>query len=172
LALAHEQLRILFSVHPNPAVRETVRSKLAGVRGVSLLDAPAYGEWVRLLLKCDAILTDSGGLQEEGTALGKPILVLRASTERPEALQVGSATMVGTDRDNIVSAVRMLMTDRETYTYMATPREVFGDGFAAERIVARLAADLRRPPARCEREALAGSVGMVGRVGAARRVEA
>jgi len=137
------ELRVVFSVHPNPSVRSVVHSQLAGVRGVSLVDAPPYGEWVRMLLACDCILTDSGGLQEEGTALGRPVLVMRAATERPEALRAGSATMVGTEVDSIVSSVRMLMTDRETYAYMATHRDVFGDGFAAERIVARIVVDLR-----------------------------
>lgn len=144
LAVRRPELHILFSVHPNPAVRKVVYGQLAGVRGVSLTEAPSYREWVRMLLECDGILTDSGGLQEEGTALGKPILVMRAATERPEALRVGSATMVGTESADIVSSVLMLMTDRETYEYMATPRSVFGDGFAAERIVARIVADLRQ----------------------------
>ncbi len=143
LATRRSELRIVFSVHPNPAIRKAVYSRLTGVDGISLVESPVYGEWVRLLLGCHCILTDSGGLQEEGTALGKPILVLRASTERPEALRVGSAIMVGTEPGDIVSAVRMLMDDRETYEYMATPRNVFGDGFAAERIVVRMAADLR-----------------------------
>ncbi|MCP4592612.1 MAG: UDP-N-acetylglucosamine 2-epimerase (non-hydrolyzing) [bacterium] len=142
LATQRPELRIVFSVHRNPKVREVVHRQLAGVHGVSLIDAPRYGEWVRLLLDCDAILTDSGGLQEEGTALGKPILVMRASTERPEALRAGAATIVGTETQDVVSSVLMLMDDQDTYAYMATPRDVFGDGYAAERIVARMAADL------------------------------
>ena len=147
LVTLRPELRIVFSMHPNPSVHKVICSQLAGVHGISLIDAPRYGEWVRLLVECDCILTDSGGLQEEGTALGKPILVMRASTERPEALRVGSATMVGTQPDDIVSTVRLLMTDYQTYEYMATPRDVFGDGFAADRIVARIVADLRQAAA-------------------------
>ena len=125
LAALCPDLRIVFSLHPNPAVRPVVLAQLAGVRGVSLIDAPPYDHWVRLLLACDCILTDSGGLQEEGVAIGKPILVMRASTERPEALRVGAATMVGTEPEAIVASVRKLMSDREAYAYMATPREAF-----------------------------------------------
>ena len=161
VALRPEQ-RIVFSMHPNPLVRKAICSQLAGVHGISLIDAPCYGEWVRLLLECDCILTDSGGLQEEGTALGKPILVMRASTERPEALRVGSATMVGTQPDNIVSTVKLLMTDRQTYEYMATPRDVFGDGFAAERIAVRIVADLRQDARALDSETLQEPTGALG----------
>jgi len=127
---------ILFALHSNPQVRGPIERLLAGSAGITLLDPLTYEEMVALMLRSWLILTDSGGLQEEGAALGRPVLVLRDSTERTEAPD--NIALVGTDSARIVAAVRNLMTDADAYARMARPSLAFGDGRAAERIAAIL----------------------------------
>jgi len=129
---------IVFPVHHNPAVRDVVLPRLAGVEGVHLCEPLDYLSLVGLLDSCDLVLTDSGGLQEEAPALGKPVLVLRETTERPEAVDAGVARLVGTDQDAIVGFAETLLDDPEAYAAMAHPENPFGDGQASRRIVRRL----------------------------------
>jgi UDP-N-acetylglucosamine 2-epimerase (non-hydrolysing) len=136
---------ILFALHSNPQVRAPIEHLLAGDRRIALLDPLGYEEMVALMLRSWLILTDSGGLQEEGAALGLPVLVLRDSTERIEAPD--NIALIGTESARIVAAVRRLATHPHAYARMARPSLAFGDGCAAERIAAILEDWLARRPA-------------------------
>jgi UDP-N-acetylglucosamine 2-epimerase (non-hydrolysing) len=129
---------LVFSVHPNPAVRRMVHEILHGQARAHLIEPPAYGPWVMLMKQAYLILTDSGGIQEEATALGRPTLVLRRVTERPEGIEAGVLRLVGTDRTRIVEEASRLLTDPAAYQAMATARNPFGDGRASHRIVEAL----------------------------------
>lgn len=131
-------LDVALPLHPNRHVRGEVEALLSGVPHVRLIEPLPYEEMVRLIARCWLILTDSGGLQEEGPALGKPVLVLRNTTERPEGLASGSVALVGTEEEAIVAGVSALFGDPERYAAMAQPSLPFGDGRAAPRIVAAI----------------------------------
>ena len=135
---AFPDVHFVFPVHPNPSVRAQARLLLAGRKQMHLLDPLPYFEFVHLLGHCHSILTDSGGLQEEGPALGKPVLVMRNVTERPEGIAFGASALVGTQTADIVSGLSRLLSDQEAYTAMAKAPNPFGDGKSAERIVSRL----------------------------------
>jgi UDP-N-acetylglucosamine 2-epimerase (non-hydrolysing) len=135
---ARGDTEIVFPVHPSPAVREIVVPELEGIEGVQLCDPVDYLTAVQLLDSCDIVLTDSGGLQEEGPALGKPVLVLRETTERPEAVEAGVARLVGTRTATIVDVTSRLLDDPQTYASMAHAESPFGDGRARFRIVRAL----------------------------------
>lgn len=139
LADRHPDVAILYPVHPNPSVREPVERLLLNVQGVFLLDPLEYEEFVHLMKRSYLVLTDSGGIQEEAPALGKPVLVMRNETERPEALEAGTSRLVGTDTETILYEVERLLNDRQAYARMATAVSPFGDGRAAERILMVLA---------------------------------
>ena len=128
----------IFTVHPNPEVQSTVRRMLGGVPNVSLLPPLDYLPLVQLLKRCHFVMTDSGGLQEEAPSLGKPVLVLRDSTERPEAVEAGTARLVGTDRETIRGAALELLRDEHSYRRMAHAVNPYGDGRAAPRTVEAL----------------------------------
>ncbi|MBV9931124.1 MAG: UDP-N-acetylglucosamine 2-epimerase (non-hydrolyzing) [Alphaproteobacteria bacterium] len=130
---------IAFVLHSNPLVRAPVEAMLAGEPGVRLLDPLGYPEMVRLIARSTLLLTDSGGLQEEGPALGKPVLVLRNVTERPEALGGTHLELVGTDPTAIFTAVAALLSDPQRRARLAVPSAAFGDGRAAPRIAAAIA---------------------------------
>lgn len=125
---------IVFAMHKNPQIQSVVKSYLAGIANVHLIDAPAYVEFANLLNRCRFLVTDSGGLQEEAAALGKPVLVLRDMTERPEGIDSGILKLVGTDKDKIVSEISNLVQDSELYHRMAHSHNPYGDGKAAMRI--------------------------------------
>ena len=125
-------------VHPNPNVKGPIEGLLTGVRGVHLIAPVDYGPFVWLLDRAHLVLTDSGGIQEEATALGKPMLVMRDVTERPEALAAGAALLVGAHHDVIVERAATLLSDETVYQAMSVPSNVFGDGRAAARIAAAL----------------------------------
>ena len=127
-------LHVVFPVHLNPAVRATVSAVLADVTRVHLLEPLDYVAFINLLRRADLILTDSGGVQEEAPSLGKPLLVLRTVTERPEAFLAGLARVIGTDRETIVAEVNRLLTDPAAYAAMRSATNPYGDGCAAERI--------------------------------------
>lgn len=131
---AFEDLLIVFPMHPNPAVREIVTSTLGGLTRVHLTEPPDYELFVPLLRRADVVLTDSGGIQEEGPSLGIPVLVTRNTTERPEGVDAGAARLVGTDEETIVAEVSRLLSDPRSYHAMATVRSPYGDGHAADRI--------------------------------------
>ncbi|WP_327116078.1 UDP-N-acetylglucosamine 2-epimerase (non-hydrolyzing) [Nocardia sp. NBC_01730] len=140
-------VEILLPLHKSPAVREALLPELTGHPNIRVVEPLGYLDFAATLAACDLVLTDSGGIQEEAPALGKPTLVLRTTTERPEAVEVGAAKLVGTTPAAIVDAAAALLDDREAYTRMATAGNPFGDGHAADRIVAQLAADFGRTPA-------------------------
>lgn len=125
---------ILLPVHPNPAVRAGI-APLMDCERVVLTEPLPYEAMVAALRTCWLVVTDSGGLQEEGPALAKPVLVLRDSTERPEAVAAGAARLVGTDPETILETLRHLYHDTDSYGQMAQPRFIYGDGRAAHRIV-------------------------------------
>lgn len=137
-------LVLVFSVHPNPAVRRIAHEGLGDHPRAHLIEPPAYAPWIKLAQRAYLILTDSGGIQEEATALGRPVLVLRRVTERPEGVEAGTMRLVGTDRSRIVEEASRLLTDSAAYQAMARPRNPFGDGRAAERIVQALRLYFRR----------------------------
>jgi UDP-N-acetylglucosamine 2-epimerase (non-hydrolysing) len=126
---------VVYSVHPNPNVREPVQRLLGNRDRVSLVPPPDYFTFVRLMDAAFIIITDSGGIQEEAPSLGKPVLVARAVTERPEAVEAGVAILVGTDREKIVREASRILLDADHYTSMMARGNPFGDGHAAERIV-------------------------------------
>ncbi|CAM4447377.1 UDP-N-acetylglucosamine 2-epimerase (non-hydrolyzing) [Nocardia ninae] len=134
-------VEILLPLHKSPAVREALLPELTGHPNIRVVEPLDYLDFTATLAACDLVLTDSGGIQEEAPSLGKPTLVLRTTTERPEAVQVGAAKLVGTDPDAIVAAAASLLDDHAVYTRMANAGNPFGDGHAADRIVAQLAAD-------------------------------
>jgi UDP-N-acetylglucosamine 2-epimerase len=144
LARAHPDLLWVYPVHLNPNVRAAVRERLSRIDNVVLLEPQPYRTFVALMRRAHFVLTDSGGVQEEAPSLGKPVLVLRDSTERPEAVAAGTALLVGADEGRIVAEVSRLLADEALYGRMARAVNPFGDGRAAERIVARLEQELAR----------------------------
>jgi UDP-N-acetylglucosamine 2-epimerase (hydrolysing) len=141
LAARHPQVDWVYPVHLNPHVQRPVRDHLAGIANVHLLPPLDYEAFVALMCRARLILTDSGGVQEEAPALGKPTLVLRDKTERTEGLG-GGVELVGTDPECIVTAAERLLTDPAAYQRMASARSPYGDGAAAQRIVHILAKEL------------------------------
>jgi UDP-N-acetylglucosamine 2-epimerase (non-hydrolysing) len=127
-------LSVLYPVHPNPDVRKPAEARLGGHPRITLAAPLDYPGLVRAMQASRIVLTDSGGIQEEAPALGKPVLVLRKVTERPEAVELGAAELVGTDAETIVSACRRLLTDADHYASMAKGVSPYGDGRAATRI--------------------------------------
>lgn len=125
---------VIFPVHPNPNVRQVMEEALADLSNVAMIDPLDYPNFVALLDRCEIVLTDSGGVQEEAPSLGKPVLVMRETTERPEGVTAGTAKLVGTDRARIVTEVFNLLNDPVAYEAMARAHNPFGDGHAAERI--------------------------------------
>jgi UDP-N-acetylglucosamine 2-epimerase (non-hydrolysing) len=140
IATIYPDVVIVYPVHPNPNVTGPVYSLLGQVPGVVLLPPLDYMPFVHLLKRSYLVLTDSGGIQEEAPGLGKPVLVLRNVTERPEALEAGTARLVGTEQASIVREVGLLLDDRGDYASMAHAANPYGDGRAAERIVDALLA--------------------------------
>ena len=132
-------IHVVLPVHPNPEVKQPVEALLCDLPRVSLIDPVDYVEFVHLMDRAHLILTDSGGVQEEAPSLGKPVLVLREVTERPEGVAAGTAVVVGTDRARIVSTASALLASPEAYARMANAVNPYGDGHASERIVAALA---------------------------------
>jgi len=139
LAARFPELQFVLPVHPNPEVKGTVEELLGDLPGMRLIPPVDYLEFVHLMSRADLVLTDSGGIQEEAPSLGKPVLVLREVTERPEGVAAGTALVVGTDQERIVAAASELLTSPEAYARMANAVNPYGDGRASERIVAALA---------------------------------
>jgi len=131
----HKDVEIIFPVHLNPKIRELAKDIMGNMEGVHLIEPLDYEPFVNLLNKAHLILTDSGGIQEEAPALGKPILVLREETERPEAVGAGTVKIVGVDRDKIIKEVEELLSNPKSYSQMANATNPYGDGRACERIV-------------------------------------
>jgi UDP-N-acetylglucosamine 2-epimerase (non-hydrolysing) len=133
LARKHPDLIVVLPLHPNPVVREALLPALRGLDNVMLVEPMAYGAFARLLQRSTIVLTDSGGVQEEAPSLGKPVLVMRDTTERPEAVSAGTARLVGTDPERVFSAVDQLLTFPRAYETMANAVNPYGDGHAAQR---------------------------------------
>jgi UDP-N-acetylglucosamine 2-epimerase (hydrolysing) len=144
----HPDVLLVYPVHLNPQVQEPVRAILAAHERIHLLPPVDYVTLVDLLRRCELVLTDSGGIQEEAPTLGKPVLVMRETTERPEGVTAGTARLVGTSRERIVAEVERLLGDRDAYLAMSRAHNPYGDGRAAGRIVATLARALGTPAAR------------------------
>jgi len=140
----YPDLQVVLPVHYNPNVRTKVYEMLNGMARVHLIEPLEYRSFIALLDRAHVILTDSGGVQEEAPSLGKPVLVLRDTTERPEGIEAGTARLVGTDADTIVAAVSTLFDDDNAYQAMANAVNPYGDGTAAARIVDTLAHGPRR----------------------------
>lgn len=136
LAEQFKDVDFVYPIHLNPNIRRPVQEIIDGSRNnVYLLEPLSYLEFVAMMQQCTLILTDSGGIQEEAPAFGKPVLVMRDTTERPEAIEAGTARLVGTDRSTIEQHVARLLTDTEAYRAMSHAENPFGDGHAARRIV-------------------------------------
>jgi UDP-N-acetylglucosamine 2-epimerase (non-hydrolysing) len=166
IAEAEPELTIVLPAHKNPVVREAVLPFIENFPNVVVTEPLAYGEFTRMLALADVVLTDSGGVQEEAPSLGKPVLVMRENTERPEAVHAGTVLLIGTDEERIVSEVNALLHDSEHYDAMAQAVNPYGDGYAAARIIAAIQALFgtgnRLPdfdPAAMHREAEAGANG-------------
>jgi len=132
---ANEDIEIVYPVHLNPNVQKPVNKILNGEDGIHLVPPLDYRNFVQLLKGSYLVLTDSGGIQEEAPSLGKPVLVMRETTERPEAVRAGTAEVVGVNRKNIVARAQRLLDSKADYEKMANTANPFGDGKAAQRIV-------------------------------------
>ncbi|MEO1045721.1 MAG: UDP-N-acetylglucosamine 2-epimerase (non-hydrolyzing) [Pseudomonadota bacterium] len=129
-----DDVALIFPVHPNPNVRAVMDAALSGLDNVAMIEPLDYPHFVRLLSLAEIMLTDSGGVQEEAPALGKPVLVMRETTERPEGVEAGTARLVGTDREAIVANATRLLDDAQEYDQMARAHNPFGDGQSSARI--------------------------------------
>jgi UDP-N-acetylglucosamine 2-epimerase len=135
---ARSDVEILYPVHLNPNVQATAKAVLGDSSNVHLIGPQDYLPFVRLMRRAHLIVTDSGGIQEEAPALGKPVLVTRDTTERPEAIQAGTARLIGTSSEALIASVTELLDDPVAYAAMAQAKNPFGDGLAAQRIINRL----------------------------------
>ena len=138
---ARPDVAVIFPVHPNPSVRRVMDSALVGLDNVAMIEPLDYPHFARLLSICEIMLTDSGGVQEEAPALGKPVLVMRETTERPEGVTAGTAKLVGTDEHRIVTEIFTLLNDKAASEAMARAHNPFGDGHAAARITDLIAGE-------------------------------
>jgi len=139
VARSHSDVQIVYPVHLNPNVQEPVNRLLKSISNVTLIEPQQYLPFVYLMNQAHIILTDSGGIQEEAPSLGKPVLVMRDTTERPEAVEAGTVKLVGTDRDKIFDALNSLLIDENAYNDMSFAHNPYGDGRACARILDTLA---------------------------------
>ncbi len=135
IALKNPSLHIIYPVHLNPNVRQPVLSLLSHISTIHLIEPQEYESFVFLMHACHLILTDSGGVQEEAPSLGKPVLVMRDTTERPEALDAGTVKLVGTNKQKIISEVQLLIDSKEAYKKMSLAHNPYGDGNACRKII-------------------------------------
>ena len=135
-----EDVTFVYPMHMNPNVRAPVNEILQGHNRIHLIEPLTYMPFVWLMNKADVVLTDSGGVQEEAPSLGKPVLVMRNTTERPEGVDAGNARLVGTDLDAIVSSLHELLNDKDAYNAMASVKNPYGDGTSAQQIIDLIAA--------------------------------
>ena len=133
-AKAHPEVQVVYPVHLNPNVREPVNRLLQGINNINLIEPLDYLPFVYLMNRAHLILTDSGGIQEEAPSLGKPVLVMRDTTERPEAVEAGTVKLVGTDSEMIVKYLNLLLSDETAYASMSRAHNPYGDGRACSRI--------------------------------------
>ena len=138
----HKDLLLIFPIHPNPAVRESIEPILKDCPNIKLIEPLDYITFCFVLKKAYILITDSGGLQEEGCSLGKPTLILRKTTERPEAIEAGNAKLIGTNEENVYANFTALLKDINLYNQMSKPSNVFGTGNSAELIINKIKAFL------------------------------
>lgn len=138
LATSYPDLFIVWPAHKNPKIRASIAPQIEGLNNVLSIEPVGYGEFSHLIANSDIILTDSGGIQEEAPSLGKPVLVLRKNTERPEAVDAGTVKLIGTDTKRIVEAVTSLLDQTEVYEQMSRAVNPYGDGKSAKRTIAIL----------------------------------
>jgi len=134
----HSDVSVIFPLHKNPEIRSNVKKILQKRKNILLLDTLDYDDMINLMSKSYIILTDSGGIQEEAPSLGKPVLVLRDETERPEAVKAGVVKLIGTDEERIFSEIDLVLNSREKYMEMSKSINPYGDGKASERIVKKI----------------------------------
>lgn len=146
-----DDIQVVFPMHKNPKVRAVVQEELGGVDRVILIDPLDYEPFANLMARSYLILTDSGGIQEEAPALGKAVLVLRDTTERPEAVEAGTVKLVGTDKEVVYEEAHRLLSDQAAYDAMSNAVNPYGDGKACERIVEALRYEFLQGPSRPER---------------------
>ena len=132
----------MYPVHLNPKIRGPVFQRLEGIDNIFLIDPVEYDIMAHLMKASDIILTDSGGIQEEAPALGKPVLVMRTQTERPDGVHAGTARLIGPDKDKIVNETERLLKNEDAYREMSSAVSPYGDGQAARRIVEAIASEL------------------------------
>ena len=144
LAQSNKQIALVIPVHLNPNVRKLIFGNLGGIQNVFLIDPLNYASFVYLMKKCHFLLTDSGGVQEEAPSFGRPVLVLRDETERPEGVEAGCLELVGTDRNTILWKAEQLINDSNAYKMMSNTVNPYGDGLAAKRIVEFISTLTRR----------------------------
>ncbi|MEY8020098.1 non-hydrolyzing UDP-N-acetylglucosamine 2-epimerase [Muriicola sp. SD30] len=135
IASNNKDVQIIYPVHLNPKVQKPVKEILGGIANISLIDPLSYPAFVWLMDKSYLIITDSGGVQEEAPSLGKPVLVMRDTTERPEAVDAGTVILVGTDKDKIIGEANDLLKNKEKYSNMSMLHNPYGDGQACKRII-------------------------------------
>ena len=138
IALKYSDIEVLYPMHLNPNVQEPAKRLLQDIDNIHLIEPQEYLPFVYLMNRAHIILTDSGGIQEEAPSLGKPVLVMRDTTERPEAVDAGTVKLVGTNTEMIVSEVDTLLSDPEAYELMSRAHNPYGDGEACSRIIAKL----------------------------------
>lgn len=134
-AKMNPEVQIVYPMHLNPNVREPVNRILGGVHNINLIEPLEYLPFIYLMMRSNIILTDSGGIQEEAPSLGKPVLVMRDTTERPEAVIAGTVKLVGTDVERIVSGINELLIDQDAYKTMSVAHNPYGDGYACSKIL-------------------------------------
>lgn len=142
IAKMHQNIQIIYPMHLNPNVREPVNRILSNIHNVFLIEPQQYLPFIYLMDRAHIILTDSGGIQEEAPSLGKPVLVMRNTTERPEAVRAGTVKLVGTDEEKIVNSIHQLLVDDNFYLNMSVANNPYGDGNACKKITDILAAAL------------------------------
>ena len=135
IAEENKDVEIIYPMHLNPKVREIANKTFKGMKSVHLIEPLDYLPFTNLMNRCYLVVTDSGGVQEEAPSLGKPVLVVRRETERPEGIEAGTAKLAGTDKDNIYNELNILLNNKEEYKKMANAVNPYGDGKAAEHIV-------------------------------------
>jgi len=134
----HSDVSVIFPLHKNPEIRKNVMEVLQNKEDILLLDTLDYDDMINLMSKSYIILTDSGGIQEESPSLGKPVLVLRDETERPEAVEAGVVKLIGTNKERVYSEVETLLNNRDIYKKMSKSINPYGDGKASERIIKKI----------------------------------
>ena len=135
IAMKKPNVKIIYPVHLNPKVQEPVKKYLSGIENILLIDPLSYPDFIWLMNRSKLIITDSGGVQEEAPSLGKPVLVMRDTTERPEAVDAGTVLLVGTDRELIISETLRLLENEKRFKEMSELHNPYGDGLACKRIV-------------------------------------